>query len=152
MAQHENNSESSNSGAVILWVIVAAALMVEGGPVVETGEAWLLLAYMALASTILPMILYYWLLQKVSATYASLIGYVLPIIAVTAGVVLLGEQLQSGIILGGLLILVGVLVTDRAERSTSQSDLSIACPCVIRLVPWRRSTQTASAFAAHMLR
>jgi drug/metabolite transporter (DMT)-like permease len=101
------------TGTVIIALIT---LVVEGGPAEATGTAWLLLVYMALASTVLPMVLYYWLLEHVTATYASLAGYVIPVIAITAGVVLLDEQLQSGIVLGGLLILVGVLITDRAER------------------------------------
>ncbi len=101
------------SGAIL---IAAATAFAEGGPTAETATAWALLAYMALASTVLPMLLYYWMLRKISATYAALAGYVVPVIAVTAGVVLLDEQLQSGILVGGLLILVGVLITDRAER------------------------------------
>ena len=101
------------TGAVVIALIT---LGVEGGPAAETGRAWLLLAYMALASTVIPMLLYYWLLRTVTATYASLAGYVIPVVAVTAGVVLLDEQLQSGILLGGLLILIGVLITDRSER------------------------------------
>lgn len=111
------------SGTVLIAV---ATLLVEGGPSAETGQAWLLLAYMALASTFLPMVLYYWLLQRVSATYAALAGYVIPIIAVVAGVLLLDEQLQSGIILGGVLILAGVIVTDRAERSAQPRAPSVA--------------------------
>ncbi|MEE9298466.1 MAG: DMT family transporter [Acidimicrobiia bacterium] len=97
-------------------IIAVTTLVVEGGPAAETGAAWAVLVYMALASTVLPMLLYYWMLRKISATYASLMGYVIPVIAVTAGIVLLDEQLQPGIVWGGLLILIGVLVTDRAER------------------------------------
>ncbi len=101
------------SGTIIIAI---AAFVVEGGPTAETGKAWLLMVYLALASTFLPMILYYWLLQRVTATYAALAGYVVPVIAIAAGVVFLDEELQSGIILGGVLILIGVLITDRAER------------------------------------
>ena len=101
------------SGALIIAIITLA---VEGGPPTVTGRAWLLLGYMALASTVLPMVLYYWLLRTVTVTYAALVGYVIPVVAITAGVVLLDEQLQPGIIVGGILILIGVLVTDRAER------------------------------------
>jgi len=100
-------------GAVVIAVV---ALTFEGGPRVETVQAWSLLGYMAVFSSFLPMMLYYWLLRRVSATYAALAGYVVPVIAVAAGVVLLGEQLQSGIVLGGVLILGGVILTDRAER------------------------------------
>ena len=97
-------------------MIAIAMFVVEGGPAVETGKAWLLLGYMALFSTFLPFLLYYWMLRSISATYASMAGYVVPIIAVVAGVVLLDEVLEAGIILGGLLILIGVVLTDRWER------------------------------------
>lgn len=100
-------------GAVLIAV---AMIVVEGGPRLETGRAWMLLGYMAVVSSFIPMMLYYWLLRQVTATYASLAGYVIPVIAIAAGVVLLGEELQPGIVLGGLLIFFGVLVTDRAER------------------------------------
>jgi drug/metabolite transporter (DMT)-like permease len=100
-------------GAII---IVAIMVFVEGGPRVEDPAAWAALGYMAMFSSLTPMLLYYWLLTRVSATYASLAGYIIPPIAVTAGVVVLGEKLQPGILFGGVLILVGVLLADRAER------------------------------------
>ena len=101
-------------GAVVIIVLM---LIVEGGPRAEVGEAWAALGYMALMSSLIPMLLYYWLYTQVSATYASLAGYIIPPIAIVAGVLVLDEQLQAGILLGGVLILVGVLLADRAERS-----------------------------------
>jgi drug/metabolite transporter (DMT)-like permease len=101
-------------GALVIIVIM---LFVEGGPRVEPGVAWAALGYMALMSSLLPMLLYYWLYTQVSATYASLAGYIIPPIAIVAGVVVLDEQLQAGIILGGVLIFIGVLLADRAERA-----------------------------------
>lgn len=97
-------------------VIAVAALIVEGPAVPKTVEAWSLMAYLGLLGQFMPFVLFYRLLQKVSATYASMVGYVVPLIAVTAGVIVLDERLQVGIILGGLLILAGVLITDRSER------------------------------------
>jgi drug/metabolite transporter (DMT)-like permease len=49
-------------------------------------------------------------------TKASLVGYIVPLVALVAGIVLIDEQLQIGILVGGVLILVGVVVTDRSER------------------------------------
>ncbi len=99
-------------GTVLLAVAMA---VVEGLPVNQTAWAWTMLAYMALASTFLPFTLYYWILRHVSATFASVIGYVVPLIAVAAGALLLDERLEPGIVLGGALILAGVLITDRME-------------------------------------
>lgn len=97
-------------------VIAIAMVVAEGVPGEVTGRAWLLLAAMGLLSTFLPFVLYYWMLRTVSATFASVAGYLVPPIAVVAGIVLLGEHLQPGIVLGGLLIFAGVLISDRAER------------------------------------
>lgn len=98
-------------------IIILFMLVLEGGPRVEPAAAWGALGYMALMSSLIPMLLYYWLFTKVSATYASLAGYIIPPIAITAGVLVLDEQLQVGIVFGGILILVGVLLADRAERA-----------------------------------
>lgn len=97
-------------------VILIAGLAVEGPTAPGTIEAWSLMAYLGLFGQFMPFVLFYRLLQKVSATYASMVGYVVPLIAVTTGVIVLDERLQAGIILGGLLILAGVLITDRSER------------------------------------
>lgn len=97
-------------------ILIGFMLVFEGGPRTETTAAWGALGYMALASSLIPMLLYYWLFTKVSATYASLAGYIIPPIAITAGVIVLDERLQPGIILGGILILIGVILADRAER------------------------------------
>ncbi len=71
---------------------------------------------MALASTAGPNLLYYWVLRHVSSTQASMIGYLVPIVAVTAGGILLDERLEFGLVAGGTVILVGVILTNRAER------------------------------------
>jgi len=101
-------------GAVML---VPAMLLVEGSPL-DTGTAgWLLVAYMATVSTVLPFTLYYRLSQQVSATRVSLVGYLTPVVAVVGGVILLGERIQPGIVAAGALIFLGVALTDRAERA-----------------------------------
>ena len=101
------------SGAV---VIAVAGLVVEGPSAPGSIEAWTLMTYLGLFGQFMPFVLFYRLLQRVSATYASMVGYVVPLIAVTTGVIVLDERLQAGIVVGGLLILVGVLITDRSER------------------------------------
>jgi drug/metabolite transporter (DMT)-like permease len=101
------------SGAV--WVALASVVIGDGigaGPV----ASWPELAYLAMATTFVPFTLYYWLIRRVTATYASVIGYIVPLIAVIVGVVALDEQVQPGILVGGLLIMTGVVVTDRLER------------------------------------
>jgi len=101
-------------GAAVLIIVALAA---DGLQRDITTWGWALLGYMAILGTVVPFTLLYWILRHASATKASLIGYVVPLIAITAGIVFLDEKLEFGIAAGGVLILAGVIITDRAERA-----------------------------------
>ena len=102
----------------VVGIVVAliAMLMIEGVPTDMTGTGWALVVYLGIASSFMPFALWYWLLAHTSISRASLVGYIVPIVAATAGVLFVDESLQTGIIVGGSLILAGVLLSDRAER------------------------------------
>ena len=102
--------------AIGVVLIGAMMFVVEGVPEAISGWGWALIVYMTVVGSVLPFLLFFWLLQQVSATKASLVGYVVPLVALVAGFVLLDEKLQVGIMVGGALILAGVIVTDRSER------------------------------------
>ncbi len=97
-------------------LLVPAMFVFEGAPTGLTAAGWGLVVYMATVSTVVPFVVYYRLLQDVSATQVSLVGYLVPLVAVVGGIVLLGERLQAGMVLGGALILLGVVLADRADR------------------------------------
>jgi drug/metabolite transporter (DMT)-like permease len=96
-------------------VLLGCMLGIEGVPIGVTAAGWGLLIYMGLVSTFLPFMLFFWMLQRVSATKASLPSYLVPVVAVAGGVLLLGEQVSLLMGLGGVLILCGVVLTERAE-------------------------------------
>lgn len=102
--------------AVGIVLIGSTMLIWEGLPGPISTWGWILIFYMAIVGSVVPFLMFFWLLQQVTATKASLIGYVVPLISLIAGIVLLDEKLQAGIAIGGLLILGGVILTDRAER------------------------------------
>ncbi|MDJ0924136.1 MAG: DMT family transporter [Acidimicrobiia bacterium] len=98
-------------------VLIGATMLIwEGIPETISTWGWMLITYMSIIGSVVPFLLFFWLLQQVTATKASLIGYVVPLISLVAGIVLLDEKLQLGIGVGGALILAGVILTDRAER------------------------------------
>jgi drug/metabolite transporter (DMT)-like permease len=98
-------------------VLVGGVMLVyEGLPGSISPWGWTLIGYLAVIGSIVPFLLFFWLIKNVPATKASLIGYVVPLVALVAGIVLLDEELQVGIAVGGVLILTGVVLTDRAER------------------------------------
>ncbi len=100
-------------GVVLIGVTMFA---VEGLPGAISTWGWILIIYMSLVGSITPFLLFFWLLQQVSVTKASLVGYIVPLISLAAGILLLDEKLQLGIAVGGILILIGVVLTDRSER------------------------------------
>ncbi len=89
-----------------IW-LVAAMFAFEGAPTDVTTTGWWLILLLAVAATFMPFLVYFWLLQHISATDASLIGYIVPFVGLIGGMLLLDEQLQAGIIVGGVLVAVG---------------------------------------------
>ena len=102
-------------------VLIPAMLIFEGFPHSINAPGWALIVYMAVASTFLPFYLYYRLLESMPATTVSLVGYLVPLVSLVGGVVFLGERIESGIVVGGILILAGMVITDRAGRFRSSS-------------------------------
>jgi drug/metabolite transporter (DMT)-like permease len=89
-----------------------------------TIEAWLLIAYLGLAGTVLPFLAFLWASQLASATRVAVVGYLVPLISLTAGIVFLDERVTWMMALGGGLIVTGALIVDRVEatRGTEASE------------------------------
>lgn len=102
-------------GIASAW-LVGAMYLFEGTPSDVSTSGWLLVVGLAVFSTFMPFLLYFWLLQHVSATDASVVAYVVPFVGLIGGIALLGEQLQPGIIVGGLLVAAGMYLSDREGR------------------------------------
>jgi drug/metabolite transporter (DMT)-like permease len=102
-----------------IWLF-PAMLVIDGPPTDVSGIGWLMILILAVAATFVPFLLYFWLLQHISATDASLVGYLVPFVALIGGIVLLDEQLQGGIIVGGALVAIGMYLSDREGRRTAR--------------------------------
>lgn len=97
-------------------VIVCVSLLIDGSVGVGSPAVWPEFAWLGVIGTFTPFVLWYWLIRRVTATYAAVIGYLVPLTAVVVGVIVLGEHIQPGLAIGGALILAGVILTDRLER------------------------------------
>jgi len=99
-------------------IAVVAALPTGG--LVGLGELnaaqWALLMMSGAVATALPFGAILWLSELASAAKTSLVAYLVPLIGVTGSVTLLGEPLTPGLVIGGALILLGVVIAERAER------------------------------------
>ena len=77
--------------------------------------------------TALAFVIYYYLIERVSATYVSMVTYLVPIFGVILGVLVLNERLGWNAYLGCALILLGVMIVNG----------------VVRVVSWQRPTDVA---------
>jgi drug/metabolite transporter (DMT)-like permease len=102
-----------------IW-LVAAMFVFEGAPTGVSTTGWWLILLLAVAATFMPFLVYFWLLQHISATDASLIGYIVPFVGLIGGMLLLDEQLQAGIIVGGVLVAFGMYLADREGRRSAK--------------------------------
>lgn len=97
-------------GAVQL--ILAAALL-EGWPALAplTGTHLAVLAYLSIIPTSVAVVAYFYLLERVQASQASITLFLIPVFAIAWAVLLLGERLTLTMLLGGALIILGVWLT-----------------------------------------
>ena len=97
-------------------ITVPLALLVEG-PVAPTSLAGTTIASVAALGTFgtgLAFLAFYTLVARVGATNATLTTYLIPIVAVVAGALVLDERLGPSAFAGGVLILIGIWLAQRA--------------------------------------
>jgi drug/metabolite transporter (DMT)-like permease len=71
-------------------------------------RAWAALLYMAIFSSALAYVFYFWLLRYLEASQLSAFTYLLPVLATILGILWLGEKGSWGQVLGGIMALGGV--------------------------------------------
>jgi drug/metabolite transporter (DMT)-like permease len=112
------------AGGVLL--IVTAALLGEfrGFNVQAVSrEAWLALAYLIVAGSIIAFTAYVWLIHHESPTKVGTYAYVNPVVAVLVGYFFGGEAIGPRTIVGTVLILVSVVVITTTPKRAEQKPL-----------------------------
>jgi drug/metabolite transporter (DMT)-like permease len=71
-------------------------------------RAWAAVVYMAVFSSALAYVFYFWLLRYLEASQLSAFTYLLPVLATLLGILWLGEKGSWGQVLGGIMALGGV--------------------------------------------
>ena len=82
-----------------------------------TSELWILIVVLGLGATLLPFALTLFASKHAPATVVSMVGYLAPLVAVVAGVVILGEQITPMILAGGALAIVGIALVGGTRRT-----------------------------------
>jgi drug/metabolite transporter (DMT)-like permease len=78
--------------------------------------AWLSVLYVALALSVVAYVLWYWLLKHLDAGRLAVFQNIQPIFAGSAAIIFLGESLELSLILGGIIVLTGVIITESRGR------------------------------------
>jgi O-acetylserine/cysteine efflux transporter len=103
--------------------VMLMSLLLEYGQaasLVTVGErGWLALAYTVFIGGIIGFGLWFWLIARCSMVRVAPFGLLLPVFALLSSVVFLGERLTPKLIIGGLLAISGVGITQVRPRARS---------------------------------
>jgi len=118
-------SESINSTVnVVVQLGVGAVLLTAAGVALERGlplsfggTSIFAILYLAVAGSVFGFLALYWLFTRMEVTRISLFTFITPIVAVLLGWLMLGERVDPNVAVGGSLILVGVVLVNRAPKS-----------------------------------
>jgi len=80
------------------------------------------LAFLILFGSVMPYLLFAYVLTELAASRAAAFNYLQPVIASGLGIWVLSERLTSKVLIGGGLILAGVYLTER-ERGEEKASV-----------------------------
>jgi drug/metabolite transporter (DMT)-like permease len=112
----------------VMLVLVSGALGEFRGfhPQAVSRGAWIALAYLIVAGSIVAFTAYVWLIHHESPTKVGTYAYVNPVVAVALGYFLGGEAVGPRTLLGTLFVLVSVIVITTARKTTPAQDATAA--------------------------
>ena len=108
--------------------VMAMSLLLESGQmtslVTADGRGWLALAYTIFIGGIIGFSLWFWLIARCSMVRVAPFGLLLPVFALISSVLFLGDPVTPKLIIGGLLAISGVAITQigptiKAARSNA---------------------------------
>ena len=101
-------------GGALAVAPITIWLSVRYGAGRASAAAWWSVAYMALFSSVIAYLIYNYALTYMPASRASAVSYLQPLGATLLAVAMLGEAVTTTLAIGGILVLTGVFVTERA--------------------------------------
>ncbi|MET4804448.1 EamA family transporter [Bradyrhizobium sp. LB11.1] len=100
--------------------VMVMSLLLEHGQMASLatadGRGWLALAYTIFIGGIVGFSLWFWLIGRCSMARVAPFGLLLPVFALLSSVLFLGERMAPKLIVGGLLAIAGVAITQVGPR------------------------------------
>jgi len=108
-----------------------------------SAKAWVCLAYLIIAGSIVGFTAYVWLIHHESPTKVGTYAYVNPVVAVLVGYLFGGEAIGVRTIAGTVLVLVGIVVITMTPSRKARAELkSGRAPAEMAELPTRTSLET----------
>ncbi|GEN36673.1 DMT family transporter [Aneurinibacillus danicus] len=104
-------------GALVVCPFALVEMFLYGWSVEVTVKSWWSLCFLVLGSSILAYWCWNTALEKVSGARSGIYLNILPLVSILASVVFLHEKLTGKIILGGIFVLIGVVMAEKASRT-----------------------------------
>lgn len=102
------------AGGTLLFAAVdswALALLADGGIVLPTQASSLIaIAWLGILGSFVAYVLFFFLIEHLGATMASMVTYLFPVVGVGLGVLALGEPMDVRLALGTIFVLIGIIV------------------------------------------
>ena len=100
----------------------ALALIADGGLIVPTRpETIVAIVWLGLLGAFVAYVLFFFLIEHLGATLATMVTYVFPVVGVALGVLVLNEQLDLRLLGGTALVVLGIVVVSlRYDASVSR--------------------------------
>jgi drug/metabolite transporter (DMT)-like permease len=76
--------------------------------------------YLGIIASAIPFAIYFALMVRVDIVILSMVGYIIPVIAVSAGFILFGERMSEPEIIGSILVLAGVILATQYDLVKSK--------------------------------
>jgi drug/metabolite transporter (DMT)-like permease len=107
---------------IATMICIPLVFLIEGSPNYGSMnlEAWAAILALGLGGTGLAYIVYLWLIEHMGTVRASLVTYIVPIVALFLGWLVLDETIGLNVILGAALIIVGVASVMRGQAPGSE--------------------------------
>lgn len=99
---------------VMLWTAVSAVETPVQVP--KLPMTWLAVVWLGILGSAVAFLLYFYLIQTVGATRATMVTYLMPVVGVILGVRFLNERLDGALVVGMLFVVLGIVIVNSKRQ------------------------------------
>jgi drug/metabolite transporter (DMT)-like permease len=85
-----------------------------------TTDLVLSVLYLGIFASAIPFAVYFALLVRVDVVILSMVGYIIPVVAVVSGIILFGERMSTPEVVGSALVITGVILATQYDLVKSK--------------------------------